>query len=73
MTPDFTRLYPRLPPEHMAWADYVCSFLTEGLDDLQAAREGTSLRIRRGEHRIAMGPRRNYLSIYFRHPSFAES
>jgi len=56
----------------MAWSDYVYAFITEGLDGLESCREGTSLRLRRGEHAIAMGPRQHYLSIYFRHPSYIE-
>lgn len=73
MTPDFARQYPRLPAENMAWCEYVYAFLTEGVNGLHVGREGTLVRIRRGDCSIAMGARQSYLSVYFRHPSFAES
>ena len=72
MSPNFSRLFPRCDPECMAWADFVYAFLTDELDDLESYPEGTSMRLRRGEHLMAMGPRQHYLSIYFRHPSYIE-
>lgn len=70
--PYFAQQYPQYEASTMAWVDYVCQFLTAGVDDIVLRRHNTSVRVHRGKRLIALGPRKKFLSIYFRHPSFAQ-
>ena len=40
--PYFAQQYPQYEASTMAWVDYVCQFLTAGVDDIVLRRHNTS-------------------------------
>lgn len=71
MAPEVARLFPRLGPDRAAWVEYLLSSFTGELDDVLLGREGSLLRVRRHDRSIAVGPRRDFVSVYFRDTALA--
>lgn len=66
MPTDATRIFPQLGPDRAAWVEYLLSCFAGELDDVLLAREGSLLRVRRHDRSVALGPRRGFVSVYFR-------
>ena len=70
---DFREYFPRLPERRLIWSNYVCAYMIDGLEGVQVEKEvHTQVRVRLGEGSIGMGPRPEYLSIYFPGTQFTQ-
>lgn len=63
---DFRVYFPRIDADKLVWANYVYAYFTEGIEGVHFDKEvQTQVRVRLGEGSFGMGPRPDYLSVYF--------
>ena len=70
---DLRQHFHQYTDEQLIWANYVYAYFVDGLDDLSVEKEvNTQVRIRSSSGHFSLGPRPDYLSVYFPDASYTK-